>query len=104
MLLQSQSRFAQTAAQRGCSKMMPPSISASSLRSAVPAYGSRPSVSAKSNLADNQALLDKKAIGKAEFVPMEKGKAIMDDIDCVIFDCDGGCAKCGQEGVRRAEL
>ena len=29
-------------------------------------------------------------VGKATPVKVEDGPAIMDDIDCVVFDCDGG--------------
>ncbi|KAF5829162.1 HAD-like domain-containing protein [Dunaliella salina] len=85
------SRFAQTFAHRGASsKMMPPSVPSS--RPAVPASNgvSKPDVSVRSYPhAGNQALVDRKAIGKAEFIRPEDGKAVMDDIDCIIFDCDG---------------
>lgn len=50
--------------------------------------GSRSSgVRAASSAAPSSA----KTIGQAVPVKVEDGPAIMDDIDCIIFDCDGGC-------------
>lgn len=46
-----------------------------------------------------------KTIGKAAPVKVEDGPAIMDDIDCVIFDCDGEdwvvrvCVRSGEGGA-----
>lgn len=77
-------------AQRG-SALLAPAVPSAAMRSTpVTTNSSSNSNSRFGSMLVRAAPAETKAIGKAQHVKVEDGPAIMDDIDCVIFDCDGG--------------